>query len=186
MPFGNLNYERWQCEAGCAAVINLIFGKQQEIWEVELDWRDIFPVRRLSREPAWHQQNAGRPPLGTDKQLCHSIAAQSDQTEKRPVDRCHTEPNSEPGGGQNTQKNAVQILTAVPPSAGPLWLRRGAGKSQRFENIYEIDSTTDEWHNSATASLFTYFHTHFKVCLEFNHSEAWIPTSHLMRTVRRF
>lgn len=94
MPFGNLNYERWQCEAGCAAVIILIFGKQQEIWEVELDWRDIFPVRRLSREPVWHEQNASRPPLGTGKQLCHSIAAQSDQTEMRPADRRHTEPNS--------------------------------------------------------------------------------------------
>lgn len=68
-------------------MIILIFGKQQEIWEVELDWRDIFPVRRLSREPAWHEQNASRPPLGTGKQLCHSDEAQSDQTEKGPADR---------------------------------------------------------------------------------------------------
>lgn len=56
-------------------MIILIFGKQQEIWEVELDWRDIFPVRRLSGEPVWHELNASRPPLGTGKQLCHSIAA---------------------------------------------------------------------------------------------------------------
>lgn len=94
MPFGNSNYERWHCEAACVAVIILISGKQQEIWEVELDWGDIFPGRRLSREPVWHQLNASRPPLGTGKQLCHSIVAQSDQTEKRPADRRHAETNS--------------------------------------------------------------------------------------------
>lgn len=87
MTFGNLNYERWHCEAGCAAVIILIFGKQQEICEVELHWWDIFPVRRLSGGPVWHEQNASQPPPGTGKQLCHSIAAQSDQTGKRPPHR---------------------------------------------------------------------------------------------------
>lgn len=75
-------------------MIILIFGKQQEIWEVELDWRDTFPARRLRREPVWHEQNASRPPPGAGKQLCHSIAAQSNQAEKRPTDCRHTEPNS--------------------------------------------------------------------------------------------
>lgn len=68
-------------------MIILIFGKQQEICEVELHRRDIFPVRRLSGGPVWHEQNASQPPPGTGKQLCHSIAAQSDQTGKRPPDR---------------------------------------------------------------------------------------------------
>lgn len=101
-------------------MIILIFGKQQEIWEVELDWRDIFPVRRLSREPAWHEQNASRPPLGTGKQLCHSDEAQSDQTEKGPADRRHTEPNSR---AQWRSTHAVQILTAGPYLTGLLWLQ---------------------------------------------------------------
>lgn len=75
-------------------MIVLIFGKQQEISKVELDWTDPFPLGHLSREPVWHKQNASRSPLGTGKQLCLSNTTQSDQTEKRLADCCHTEPNS--------------------------------------------------------------------------------------------
>lgn len=49
---------------------------------MKLDWRDTFPARRLSRGPVWQEQNASRPLLGTGKQLCRSIAAQYDQTER--------------------------------------------------------------------------------------------------------
>lgn len=49
-PFGNLNDERWQCEAGCAAEIILILSWTAGDLEVELFFREIFPARRLSRE----------------------------------------------------------------------------------------------------------------------------------------
>lgn len=93
MPFGNLNYESWHCEAG-AAVIILIFGNSRRFgrW----GWiGGIFSQRDVSAET---QFGKSRMPVGfrwaPGKQLCHSIAAQSDQTEKRLMDRRHTEPNS--------------------------------------------------------------------------------------------
>lgn len=144
MPFGNFNYEKWQYEAGRAAVIILIFGKQQEIWEVELDWRDMFPVRRLSREPVWHQQNARRPPLGTSKQSCHSNVAQSDRTEKRPVDRCHTEPNSR----ARRRSEHTEACCPNPPCCSPF--DRAPGKG--WQGPSEIQSTSDK----PTTGLLTY------------------------------
>lgn len=120
VPVDNLYYERWQREAGCAAVIILIFGKQQEIWEEELDWRDIFPVRRPSSQPVWHQQNASRPPLGIGKQLCHTIVAQSDQTEERTAGR-HAEPNVQSPVEVKAHRNTLSKSSLL----FPIWQERG-------------------------------------------------------------
>lgn len=121
VPVDNLNYERWQWEAGCAAVIILIFGKQQEIWEEEQDWRDIFPVRRPSSQPVWHQQNASRPPLGIGKQLCRTIVAQSDQTEERTAGRRHAEPNVQSPVEVKAHRNTLSKSSLL----FPIWQERG-------------------------------------------------------------
>lgn len=86
----------------------LSFGKQQEIWEVEQHRREIFPVRRLSGGSGWREQNASlsQPggPIRSDGGRGRQTATQS-QT-------------AEPGRGQSTQRQSVQILAAVPHLMG--------------------------------------------------------------------
>lgn len=73
-------------------MITLIFGEQRGIWAAELDWRDIFPARRLSREPVWHEtMPAGPPPAPANSRVIQLWPNRITQRRRSQV--------LEPGGG---------------------------------------------------------------------------------------